>query len=234
MKKKEELFFFFSITNVTLFKQKLKADIKNRITTTTQLLSVSTQPITALNIAFSQTGLVALGVADDLGDFLFTDGQEAHAPELGDPGVTGTDNWVSAFLDKKIHGVLLLASDSDANLNNFISDITSILQGSVKEIYRLKGAARPGSEEGHERKILQFPIYSHLNFCSKISDLWMASVSLLWMASIPHFRVKRSSPLVSSSLARTVILVPVPVGQSMDPSSRSVSFNRRSLSLANS
>jgi len=149
MKKKEELFFFFSITNVTLFKQKLRSDIKSRITTTTQLLSVSTQPITALNIAFSQPGLVALGVADDLGDSLFTSGQEAFANDLGDPG---TVNWVPAFLNKQIHGVLLLASDTDFNLNNFITSITSLLQGSIQEIYRLKGAARPGNQAGHERK----------------------------------------------------------------------------------
>ncbi|KIJ35164.1 hypothetical protein M422DRAFT_262542 [Sphaerobolus stellatus SS14] len=100
MKKNKELFLFFSITNATLFKQKLKADIKNRVTTTSQLLF----------------GLNVLGVTDSLGDALFTNGQEADAVALGDPG---TSSW--------------------ANLDNFVKDMQSLLQGSVKEVYRLAG-----------------------------------------------------------------------------------------------
>ncbi|KIJ48067.1 hypothetical protein M422DRAFT_777943 [Sphaerobolus stellatus SS14] len=147
LQKKKELFLFFSITNKVLFKQKLRADIKNRVTTTTQLLSVSHQPVTALNVAFSRSGLDALEVPDMLNDIAFSGGQEADNAVLGDPG---TDNWVDAFLDKKIHGVFLLASDTDANLNSFLNDLRAILQGAIKEEYLLVGAARPGSEEGHE------------------------------------------------------------------------------------
>ncbi|KIJ46058.1 hypothetical protein M422DRAFT_29451 [Sphaerobolus stellatus SS14] len=147
MKKNQELFFFFSITNSTLFKQKLKSDIKVRVTTTTQLLSVSSQPTTALNVAFSQQGLNALGVTDDLGDPLFTAGQEADASVLGDPGTT---NWVPSFVGKQIHGVFLLASDTTSNLNSFLSDLNAILQGAIQEVYSLNGAARPGDQQGHE------------------------------------------------------------------------------------
>ncbi|KIJ50747.1 hypothetical protein M422DRAFT_27288 [Sphaerobolus stellatus SS14] len=147
MKKNQELFVFFSITNSTLFKEKLKSDIKGRVTTTTQLLSVSTQPTTALNIAFSQQGLNALGVTDNLGDPLFAAGQEVDATPLGDPG---TANWVPSFLGKQIHGVFLLASDTTSNLNSFLSDINAVLQGSIQQIYTLNGAARPGNQQGHE------------------------------------------------------------------------------------
>ncbi|KIJ50725.1 hypothetical protein M422DRAFT_245377 [Sphaerobolus stellatus SS14] len=139
--------FSFSITNSTLFKEKLKSDIKGRVTTATQLLSVSTQPTTALNIAFSQQGLNALGVTDNLGDPLFAAGQEVDATPLGDPGTT---SWVPSFLRKQIHGVFLLASDTTSNLNSFLGDINAVLQGSIQQIYTLNGAARPGDQQGHE------------------------------------------------------------------------------------
>jgi len=150
MKKKHELFFFFAINDAATFKSKLQSDIHGLITTTTQLLSVSTQPITAVNIAFSQVGLNALGVTDNLGDSLFASGQEVDATPLGDPGTT---NWVSAFLNKGIHGVLLLASDTTDNIDAELANIQSILGSSITEVYRLAGAARPGAEEGHERKL---------------------------------------------------------------------------------
>ncbi|EEB94463.1 hypothetical protein MPER_06717 [Moniliophthora perniciosa FA553] len=57
MKKDKELFFFFGIQDAATFKTKLGSDIHDLITSTTQLLDVSIQPVTAVNIAFSQTGL---------------------------------------------------------------------------------------------------------------------------------------------------------------------------------
>lgn len=64
MKKNQELFFFFGINDVATFKSKLASDIHPLITTTTEILSVSTQPITAVNIAFSFTGLSTLGITE--------------------------------------------------------------------------------------------------------------------------------------------------------------------------
>ncbi|KAF8518408.1 fungal peroxidase [Hysterangium stoloniferum] len=147
MKKNQELFFFFSINNATAFKTKLGTDIHALITTTTQLLSVSTQPTTAVNIAFSQTGLTALNITDDLGDPLFTAGQEADAPALGDPG---TANWVPQYLGRGIDGVFLLASDTTTNIDSELAKIQSILGSAITEVRRLAGAARPGAEQGHE------------------------------------------------------------------------------------
>ncbi|EEB98446.1 hypothetical protein MPER_02040, partial [Moniliophthora perniciosa FA553] len=66
MKKDKELFFFFGIQDAAAFKSKLVSDIHGLVTSTTQLLDVALQPVTAVNIAFSQTGLTALGVTDDL------------------------------------------------------------------------------------------------------------------------------------------------------------------------
>ncbi|KAJ7476657.1 fungal peroxidase [Mycena latifolia] len=147
MKKNKELFYFFSISNVTDFKSKLASDILPLITTTTQLLDVSTQPVTALNIAFSQTGLTALGVTDSLGDSAFAGGQFADLTSLGDPGST---NWVPEFAGTGIHGVMLFASDTEANIDSEVSTLEAALGSSITKVYTLQAAARPGSEAGHE------------------------------------------------------------------------------------
>ncbi|KAJ7112816.1 fungal peroxidase [Mycena crocata] len=155
MRKKKELFYFFGISDATTFKAKLKKEILPRITTTTQLLDVSTQPTTALlNIAFSHPGLLTLNVSlgnDTLGDPAFAAGQLQSVTGtnniLGDPG---TKNWVPQFLEKKIHGVILMASDTVDNINSELKTIKSCFGDSIAEIYTLEGAARPGAEEGHE------------------------------------------------------------------------------------
>ncbi|KAK7442721.1 dye-decolorizing heme-containing peroxidase [Stygiomarasmius scandens] len=146
MKKKKELFFFFSIKDAATFKSKLASDIKPLVTTTTQLLSVSTQPNTALNVAFSKTGLDTLGVTDSLGESLFNAGQFADAAALGDL----TNNWDPEFKGTGVHGVFLLASDTDQNVNDELANIQSILGSSITEIKRISGASRPGNQEGHE------------------------------------------------------------------------------------
>ncbi|KAJ7484484.1 fungal peroxidase [Mycena latifolia] len=147
MKKNKELFYFFSISNATDFKSKLASDILPLITTTTQLLDVSTQPVTLLNIAFSQTGLTALSVTDSLGDSAFAGGQFADLKNLGDPGST---NWVPEFAGTGIHGVMLFASDTEANIDTEVSNLEAALGSSITKVYTLEAASRPGSEAGHE------------------------------------------------------------------------------------
>ncbi|KAJ7255242.1 fungal peroxidase [Mycena rebaudengoi] len=149
MSKKRELFFFFGIADVTSFKSHLASDILPLVTSTTQLLSTSTQPLTALNIAFSQTGLTALGgsATQSLGDSFFSSGQFVGASGLGDPG---TANWVPEFAGSNIHGVILLASDTQANIDSTLASLKAALGSSINEIYSLQGAARPGNQAGHE------------------------------------------------------------------------------------
>jgi hypothetical protein len=166
MRKKKELFFFFGITNVTEFKSKLAADIHPLITSTTQILPGVTPPQTALNIAFSQSGLTALNVTDSLQDAVFPGGQfkeylhslsfeilsswEFSSSNLGDP--PGSPNWVPEFKGTEIHGVLLLASDTVENIDSQLASLKSALGSSIREIYSLQGAARPDDQEGHERQ----------------------------------------------------------------------------------
>ncbi|KAJ7201680.1 fungal peroxidase [Mycena pura] len=148
MRKNKELFYFFSIANATDFKAKLRTDILPLVTSTTQLLSTAVQPTTALNIAFSQTGLTTLGITEDLGDPLFAQGQFQNAALLGDSNPA--TNWESQFAGTSIHGVILLASDTVDNVNASLASIQSALGSSITEVYSLQGAARPGAEQGHE------------------------------------------------------------------------------------
>ncbi|KAF7348870.1 DyP-type peroxidase [Mycena venus] len=134
MKKNRELFYFFSIANSTDFKAKLASEILPLITTTTQLLDVSTQPVTFLNIAFSQSGLLALNVTDSLGDSAFAGGQFKDLGNLGDPGSV---NWVTEFAGTGIHGVLLFASDTDDNINESVASLESAMGNSFAKVYSL-------------------------------------------------------------------------------------------------
>ena len=109
MKKNLELFWFFRINNATKFKAALRNTIHQLVTSTTTILGpVAQQPLSMVNIAFSQSGLNTLGVLDPLGDLVFPLGMTADASTLGDPGTT---NWESAFVGTKIHGVIIIASD---------------------------------------------------------------------------------------------------------------------------
>ncbi|KAJ7512496.1 fungal peroxidase [Mycena galericulata] len=147
MKNHKELFVFFSIANATAFKAKLKSVILPLVTSTAQIINVPAQPNTALNIAFSHTGLLALNVSDTLGDPLFSAGQALNANNLGDPGTT---NWVPQFVGTSIHGVILLSSDTVDNINTTWASLQPELGNSITEIYSLQAAARPGAEQGHE------------------------------------------------------------------------------------
>ncbi|KAJ7089302.1 fungal peroxidase [Mycena belliarum] len=147
MKKNRELFYFFSIADVATFKSNLSSTIHPLITSTTQLLDVNKQPTTMLNIAFSQSGLTALGISDNLGDSDFSNGQFADLANLGDPG---SANWVPEFAGTGIHGVMLFASDTQANIDSEVASLESSLKGCITKTYTLQGAARPGSQAGHE------------------------------------------------------------------------------------
>ncbi|KAJ7590005.1 dye-decolorizing peroxidase precursor [Mycena floridula] len=150
MMKNKELFFFFQINDVPTFKSHLSMDIHPLVTNVTELLSNDSQPATLVNIAFSQAGLNALGINDQLGDSLFSAGQAAGAADLGDGPGAGTGNWEPAFVAGTIHGVLILASSTTDNINSQLASLQATLGTSITESYRLLGEARPGDQNGHE------------------------------------------------------------------------------------
>ncbi|KAK7059641.1 fungal peroxidase [Favolaschia claudopus] len=147
MKKDKELFFFFSIADAKTFKAKLKTVVLPLVTSTDQIINRTTEPDTMLNIAFSQTGLTALNITDNLGDAPFAGGQLKDIGNLNDPGTT---NWVPQFVGTSIHGVILLASSSVDNVNTELATLKTKLGSSIKEVYSLEAAARPGTQQGHE------------------------------------------------------------------------------------
>ncbi|KAJ7624806.1 dye-decolorizing peroxidase precursor [Roridomyces roridus] len=144
--KLHETFLFFSIVDAATFKSKLRSDILPLVTNAGQMLKNATQPDTLVNIAFSQNGLTALGITDNLNDVAFRAGQFANAQALGDPGT----HWVPAFTTGTIHGVFLLASNTVENVDATLKTVTSALGASIKEAYSLQAAARKGNQEGHE------------------------------------------------------------------------------------
>ena len=150
MKKPKELFYFFHINDATLFKAALRRNVISLVTSTAQIISPpSNQPLAFLNIAFSHTGLTALGVWDFLGDATFTGGQWADAPNLNDD----TSKWEDVWKDGGIHGVFLIGGDDQSNIDNLLSTITGFFGSAITEKTRVQGAARPGSQAGHERKL---------------------------------------------------------------------------------
>jgi hypothetical protein len=107
-------------------------------------------PLQLLNIAFSQQGLHALGINDDLGDVPFSQGQHADAQALGDEGTTtdkGFDpHWEHAFKGR-IDGILLSAGESWKTVNETIKTALDTLKHSIRIVYKLKGSVRPGDQK---------------------------------------------------------------------------------------
>ena len=150
MKKPTELFYFFRINEAALFKAALRNNVISLVTSAAQIISPpAQQPLAFLNIAFSHTGLAALGILDTLGDPMFTRGQWADAPNLNDD----TSKWEDVWKDGSIHGVFLIGSDDQSNIDNLLSTITGFFGFSITEQTRIQGAARPGNQAGHERKM---------------------------------------------------------------------------------
>jgi hypothetical protein len=151
MKKQIELFVFFTITDATTFKGELASDVIELITPTTSVLPGASQPDAMLNLAFSQSGLTALGNQDDLGDSFFKNGQFADAVDLGDV----TSNWDEEFAGTTIHGVFLIASDNHVSVKNMYNALKKEYLGdSIEVATTILGTVRPGDEAGHEREVL--------------------------------------------------------------------------------
>ena len=151
MKKKLELFYFFHINEPVSFKQKLHNDVVPRITSVLDMLDPLGvgQPVVALNVAFSQTGLNTLGINDNLFDSPFSKGQAYDANNLGDPGFK---YWLNAFIGTKIHGVFLIASDTQTNIDAMVNWLEALFATDWTKMHTLQGNIRPPPYDGHESK----------------------------------------------------------------------------------
>jgi Dyp-type peroxidase family len=173
--KRYQSFVFFDIVHPTQFRQKLQSIIP-LITTTTQAMHDNDAidahkakgekcllKLVGTNIAFSQKGLDALGITDDLKDPLFLAGQLADASKnaqeggLADPGVvtgppthpTTDPAWEPAF-KQTIHGCFLITGESLTTTHERSAHLDHVLGGSVKKLFTVRGRVRRGAENGHE------------------------------------------------------------------------------------
>jgi hypothetical protein len=151
MTKPQELFLFFTIKQPSKFKAGLRKTIIPMITSVTEVLKRDSNGCQAIvNIGFSATGLQKLDVKDSLNDTFFSGGQFNDSKTLGD--VNPDYNWLKAFRGTHIHGVLLIASSSGDVISETRAKIHHALGSSISVAHTLHGAARKGSEVGHERK----------------------------------------------------------------------------------
>lgn len=170
MKKPKELFYFFHINDATAFKTALRTQVAALVTSTAILVSpAASQPLAFLNIAFSSSGLNALGITDNLGDPNFAAGQYAEAAALGDV----PEDWETAYAGTSIHGVFLIGSDTQSYIDNLLTTVTGYFGTSITEKTRLLGAARPGAEAGHEREFFRLMHDSLIPLMNMFLRLWL-------------------------------------------------------------
>lgn len=101
-----------------------------------------------------------MGITDDIGDSVFKAGQLVDAKDLGD---TYSPDWIPSF-QRQIHGVVIVAGDSQESVDKLLREATSILQlsplhSTCHEIVRLQGTVRPGNQKGREQYVIQTHIW---------------------------------------------------------------------------
>ncbi|GLB42843.1 putative peroxidase [Lyophyllum shimeji] len=173
--KKTQTYFFFQITDVTLFRSQLVKFIplvktvagvlKDRKAIEDHKKKGDKTLITmvGVNIAFSHKGFVAMGIDDanlTSTEPNFELGQRQDAKNLGDKGTGDIPNfvpeWEPAFL-QDIHAVILISGDSHRTVDKKLQEIKEIFglapsgnKPSIKEVTTIVGDVRPGKESGHE------------------------------------------------------------------------------------
>ncbi|PPQ77835.1 hypothetical protein CVT25_015329 [Psilocybe cyanescens] len=171
--KKTQYYVFFDILDVKKFKADLSKFIP-LIKTVAQVLKdrdaiadhkkkklPGLVPLDGVNIAFSHTGFVKLGVDDStLAQGGATDpfslGQKKDAiTNLGDPNkLDGNPDWDEQFL-RDLHGIILISGESHGSIDKKKQEIDAIFRvntptASIEEVITIRGDVRPGQEDGHE------------------------------------------------------------------------------------
>ncbi|QRV77285.1 Dye-decolorizing peroxidase msp1 [Ceratobasidium sp. AG-Ba] len=155
-----EHFVFFTITERDGFQKRLpllqittSEKAKGTWDAIAQLKAVSPgqrHDLKLLNISFSQKGLDALGITENLNDKFFSGGQRNDAAALGD--TIDKDNqpkWKPEY-SERMDGVLIGAGNTFELANSAVNEALATLQGTVKEVYRLQGNTRPDDQRKNE------------------------------------------------------------------------------------
>ncbi len=108
---------------------------------------------TWVNVAFTYPGLQALGVPDgDLQQFPqdFQQGMRARAGEIGDVGVNAPENWVPPLHEAVMHALLLIAADSESDLDAELArQLRRASDHAIDIVFIQQGEARR-DQPGHE------------------------------------------------------------------------------------
>ena len=157
LQKDFESFVFFTIKDVSAFKEAVRVSILPLLTSAADVRKREMQieearaaglntrfQFLGLNIGFTHRGLSALGAAPPGLDQAFVDGAHKRAAITGDDIAT----WPNAFASGAIDGLLLVTGPTEATVDNHVAAVLSILQTSVIALAPEKGATRP--ERGHE------------------------------------------------------------------------------------
>ncbi|KAF8671412.1 hypothetical protein RHS04_08365 [Rhizoctonia solani] len=186
--KRVEDFIFFKIRDGALFKQHTMPSILPKISSAKAVIgtreSIAHFKATGakellstgfINIGFTYNGLKILGLDPEelYAGFATPDvlkqGQLVCAEKLGDPMEDGKPKeWIDEFKKQhdQIHGILLIAGDSDSTLQKFRDDVKLALGNNSEVIYELRGQVRPGANKGHE----------HFGWKDGISNPWLKGV----------------------------------------------------------
>jgi deferrochelatase/peroxidase EfeB len=106
---------------------------------------------TWMNIAFSHEGIKFLrGNDQDKFPKQFTDGMQKRAPDNKDTGPNDPKNWIPAFLDKKIHALMIVASDNQEDLGEHVLCYIHNLGIHAVQLVCLQEGAVRQDEPGHE------------------------------------------------------------------------------------
>ncbi|KAF7972803.1 hypothetical protein HWV62_16986 [Athelia sp. TMB] len=173
--KKHQSFVFYTIENVTGFREALEKTISQKLITTTADVCkhrkdikqyrddrynndpLAIMELVCLNIAFSSDGLRELGIDEDLGDDKFTDGQfNTAVDDLGDPErkTTPTEPEWNPEFGEIIHVCFNFTGDCAATVKSHIVKLEGIftVNGALvlKKVHQINGTVRPGKEKGKE------------------------------------------------------------------------------------
>ncbi|QRW21167.1 Dyp-type peroxidase family [Rhizoctonia solani] len=102
-----------------------------------------------VKILFSLRSVMELYAGFETPDVL-KQGQLVCAEKLGDPMEDGKPKeWIDEFKKQhdQIHGILLIAGDSDSTLQKFRDDVKLALGNNAEVIYELRGQVRPGANK---------------------------------------------------------------------------------------
>jgi Dyp-type peroxidase family len=144
-------YLFFRIPSGTQARVWLKHLVDNKRITVAE--KWTEKPKTFLNIAFTATGLEALGLSDDtMSTFSeeFRHGIQNRSDILGDTGTNAPDHWEVGAPEQVIHGLLMLYGEDEATLDAFTTEQQGLMESmGGLEIVSVQSGYRPADSHEH-------------------------------------------------------------------------------------